>query len=102
MANVIPIRPSGETLSPAQIIDRLHALSRKLEHLKSETMDLDQLLNRVPPATKHSLLAGGATRDTITLLSTAVDAVLETVAELIVEVAVELIVPPLPANTQSG
>jgi hypothetical protein len=98
VTNVIPLKPNGEGLNPTQVIDRLHALCEKLQQVKSEALLLEHLLHRGPQATKQAL-ARSATSETIVLLSTALDAVVEALAELIVETTAELIVPHSPAKT---
>jgi hypothetical protein len=98
VTNVIPLKPNGEGLNPTQVIDRLHELCEKLQQVKSEAQHLEQLLHRGPQATKQ-LLARTATSETIVLVSTALDAVVEALAELIVQTAAELIVPHSPTKT---
>ena len=98
VTNVIPLKPNGEGLNPTQVIDRLHELCEKLQQVKSEAQHLEKLLHHGPQATKQ-LLARSATSETIVLVSTALDAVVEALAELIVETASELIVPHSPTKT---
>jgi hypothetical protein len=99
VTNVIPLKPNGEGLNPTQVIDRLHALCEKLQQVKSEALLLEHLLHRGPQATKQGQLARSATSETIVLVSTALDAVVEASAELIVQTAAKLIVPHSPAKT---
>ena len=99
VTNVIPLRPNSEGLNPTQMIDRLHSLCEELQHVKSKALHLDKLLHLGPDCTKQGLIASSATSETIVLVSTAIDAVVEAVAELIVETTAELIVPPSPAKT---
>lgn len=67
--------------------------------MKSKALHLDKLLHLGPDFTKQGLIASSATSETIVLVSTAIDAVVEAVAELIVETTAELIAPPSPAKT---
>ena len=99
MTNVIPLKSNGEGLNPTQMVHRLHALCQELQHVKSNALHLDKLLHHGTQGTKQGQLARGATSETIVLVSTAIDVLLEAVAELIVETTAELIVPPSPAKT---
>ena len=99
MTNVIPLKSNSEGLNPTQMVDRLHALCEELQHVKSDALHLDKMLHHGAQGTKQGQLARGAASETIVLVSTAIDALLEAVAELIVETTAELIVPPSPAKT---
>jgi hypothetical protein len=81
------------------MIKRLHALSEQLQNIKTDAAGLHTLLHRGPHAMKEGLLASNATNETIDLVSSAVDVLLDAVAELIVDAVAEVIVTRPPANT---
>ena len=94
MSNVIPIKPHCETLGPSRALNELYALCARLGQLKSDTVLVQQKLDRDRQKKETGLTSRQSLNRAMALISSAQDEIMEAIADLIVEITVSVIVPP--------